>query len=114
MVDKFMELMKMPLNIGNAVIEGGQVGLNGGNPLLATAQKLEAALVKPFGMFAPPMAKGGQLPGLPSSLTQLPAFPSQLAAPLQQLTALPLPIGSEYVGQKQDISKAKNVQTTIF
>lgn len=109
-MDKFLEMMKMPLNIGNAVIEGGQVGLNGGNPLLATASKLESVLKQPLTVF--PLQQGAQLPQPPMA-GQLTALPAQLMAPLQQF-APPMSMGSEYVGQKSDISSGKNVQTTIF
>jgi|GEM_PF-4338479 len=107
----FLEMMKLPMNIGNAVIEGGQVGLKGGDPLKATAMKIESALRQPFAML-PAMGQGGQPPALPM-MGQLQALPSQLMALPQQL-APPMAIGSEYVGQKSQISGDNSVLTTIY
>lgn len=102
----FLELMKMPMNIGSAVIEGGQVGVAGGNPLMATAAKIEQAIKKPFTL----MAMGGQLPMLPE-LKPL-AAPLDMLAPTAMLKNLG--IGSEYVGKKEEMSGHKDVMTSIY
>jgi hypothetical protein len=114
----FLELMKLPLNIGNAVVEGGQAGLKGGDPLMATAKRIEAAIKKPFSFL--PMEMGGQ-PQLPSfggfgsfpSPTQLLTAPP----PLPTLPAMTLPAmaaGGEIVGSGKEISGHADVRTSVY
>jgi len=99
----FLEIMKLPMSVGNAVVEGGQVGLKGGDPLLATAKNIEQALKQPLGM----LSMGGQPPQLAPVFEQI-----KVLSPAEVLK--PFTKGGEIVGAPTEISKGKDVMTTIF
>jgi len=109
----FLEIMKMPLNIGNAVIEGGQAGLKGGDPIMITAKKLETAFKKPFSFL--PMQQGGQpqLPGF-EQLASIPSPMTLLTAPPPLPTLPAMAAGGEIVGQGKTISGHPDVRTSIY
>ena len=110
----FVDVMKLPMNIGSAVIEGGEVGLKGGDPLLATATKLEAAFKKPLWM----MMLGGQPPEFAPVLEQfkamaMPPLPQNIFA-MPGLPAGPMNMGGEIVGQESKIGPHEKVRTNIY
>lgn len=105
----FVDVMKLPISIGSAVIEGGEVGLKGGDPILATATKLESAFKKPMSM----LMMGGQPPEFAPVIEQ---FKAMALPPLPQniFPAGPLAAGKEIVGEEKTIGKHEKVRTNIY
>lgn len=99
----FLDIMKLPMSVGNAVVEGGQIGLTGGDPLMATAKSLENALKQPLQM----LSMGGQPPKLTPVFEQF-----KILSPAEVLK--PFGIGGEVVGTPSKISGGDAVQTTIY